>query len=126
LKKLIYILLIIILFNIQTIPTKNQVLEFLDKDKTDLSNNSMGCEQFAKNLIIAGKKDGLYFYREAVHFENGTGHMLNVIDTIDGKLYIEPQNDEIYNQPKISEFLCTNDFCIILDGYEIIEVFYYY
>jgi hypothetical protein len=126
LKKLIYILLIIFLFNIQTPPTKDQVLEFLIKDKTDLANDSIGCEQFAKNLIVSGKKDGLYFYRETINFQNGTRHMINVIDTIDGKLYIEPQNDEIYIAPKVDEFLCTENFCMILDDYIITQIFYYY
>jgi hypothetical protein len=70
----------------------------------------------AKNAIDEGFKSGCV---TILPKDGSTGHMIVWVDSDDGRQYIEPQTDNIYND--VSDFL-INDYHVDPDDYTVIDV----
>ena len=107
--------------------TWKDVYTFLDKDHTNWQEytGEHNCEAFAKDLRDAGWQQGIRFYRVGVGFENGARHIFNAVETSNlGTVYIEPQSDMRYTEPKVGGYLCDNStgICWTAEGMKIVEV----
>lgn len=107
--------------------TWKDVYTFLEKDHTNWQEftNEHNCEAFAKDLQDASRERGLHFFRVGIGFENGARHIFNAVETSDlGIVYIEPQSDMRYAEPKVGGYLCDNSsgICWIAEGMKIVEI----
>jgi hypothetical protein len=110
--------------------TWKDVYTFLEKDHTNWQQftGEHNCEAFSKDLRDAGQENGIQFFRVRVNFENGAAHIFNAVETSDlGIVYIEPQADMRYAEPKVSGYLCDNSsgICWIAEGMKIVAVMEY-
>ena len=97
----------------------SEVLQFLATDKTDqhvygqLNEYGQGyyCSDFSDDLVHNAQLQGIEAHRVDILFTHTVGHAIVVFNTIDrGKVYVEPQTDQIYYQVAVGNALCTKDY----------------
>lgn len=81
-------------------PTKDQVIQFLEKDKTDeheYIKEKYVCTQFSEQLVYNATLAGLDAHYVQLRYRDfNTGHAMVGFTTIDnGFIFVEPQSDEL-------------------------------
>lgn len=86
-------------------PTYRQMMNFIEKDKTDRERyieDEYVCEDFAMDVCNNAEEEGIRCAYVTIHYPQD-GHAIVAFNTIDkGLIYIESQSDELV-EPKIGK-----------------------
>ena len=87
-------------------PTYRQMMDFIEKDKTEREQYIVGeyvCEDFAMDVCNNAEEEGIRCAYVTIHYPEESGHAIVAFNTIDkGLIYIEPQTDELV-EPRIGK-----------------------
>ena len=97
------------------IPTIKEIKEFLREDDTDKHewSEEYDCTEFSNELVRKLKERGIFSCLTEINYDE-FAHNIVAVNTTEGLIYIEPQDDTIIRE---SELKIGKDYCDIVGWY---------